>query len=287
LFYKNLSCMDLSIIIVNYKSKHKLDVCLESIKASNLGGFSYETVVIENNSGEDLSYLNNLYPDLRLIVSSKNLGMGGGNNLGIKEAKGDYVLILNPDTVLKSDAIYILLKYLKENQQVGLVGPQLLNSDGSLQLSCSRFPSFFIPVLRRTFLGEYFKNIRERFTMSEINHDEIQPVDWLMGSCLMFKKKLPLADGTVCHPRFDDRYFMYFEDTDLCKTIINNGYQVIYNPRAVVVHDHARESAKNPWYVAILKDKITWIHISSWLKYFLKWGFLSGVKNNNKYYEKD
>ena len=283
--------MDLSIVIVNYKSKHKLDACLKSIKSSDLGGYSYEIIVVENNSGDNLDYLKDLYPDLKLIVSPKNLGMGGGNNLGIKEAKGDYILILNPDTVLKPDAIYILLKFLKENKSVGLVGPQLLNPDGSLQFSCSRFPSFFIPVLRRTFLGDYFKYIRERFTMSEINHNEIQPVDWLMGSCIMFKKRLLLADGREYYPRFDERYFMYFEDTDLCKTIINNGYQVIYNPQAVVIHDHARESAKNPWYIALFKDKITWIHISSWLKYFLKWGFLSGIKNkyknNYKNYEKN
>ena len=247
--------MDLSIVIVNYKSKHKLDACLKSIKSSDLGGYSYEIIVVENNSGDNLDYLKDLYPDLKLIVSPKNLGMGGGNNLGIKEAKGDYILILNPD--------------------------------GSLQFSCSRFPSFFIPVLRRTFLGDYFKYIRERFTMSEINHNEIQPVDWLMGSCIMFKKRLLLADGHEYYPRFDERYFMYFEDTDLCKTIINNGYQVIYNPQAIVIHDHARESAKNPWYIALFKDKITWIHISSWLKYFLKWGFLSGIKNNYKNYEKN
>ncbi len=128
--------MDLSIVIVNYKSKHKLDACLKSIKSSDLGGYSYEIIVVENNSGDNLDYLKDLYPDLKLIVSPKNLGMGGGNNLGIKEAKGDYILILNPDTVLKPDAIYILLKLLKENKSVGLVGPQLLNPDGSLQLSC-------------------------------------------------------------------------------------------------------------------------------------------------------
>lgn len=279
--------MDLSIIIVNYKSKHKLEACLESIKNSKWGGFFYEIIVVENNSGEDLAYLNKHYPDLKLIVSRKNLGMGGGNNLGIKKAQGENILILNPDTVLRPDAIFILLNYLRENKLVGLVGPKLLNPNGTLQLSCSRFPSFFIPVLRRTFLGEYFKEIRDRFTMSDANHDIIQSVDWLMGSCLMFKKKLPLANGAIYHPHFDDRYFMYFEDTDLCKTIINNGYKVIYNPEAVIVHDHARESAKNPWYIAILKDRITWIHISSWLKYFMKWGFLSGVKNNYKNYEKN
>jgi len=279
--------MDLSIIIVNYKSKQKLDVCLDSIRNSDLGGFSYEIIVIENNSGDDLSYLKNNYPSLKLIVSSKNLGMGGGNNLGIKEAMGEYVLILNPDTFLKPESIAILLNYLKDNQGVGLVGPKLLYPDGSLQLSCSRFPSFFIPILRRTFLGDYFKKTRDRFTMSDANHNLIQPVDWLMGSCLLFRKKIITPTGKEFYPQFDERYFMYFEDTDLCKTIINNGSKVVYNPEAIVIHDHARESAKNPWYIAILKDKITWIHISSWLKYFIKWGFFSGLKNNYKYYEKD
>jgi len=267
--------MDLSIIIVNYKSRVKLLACLESLAAFLPPELKREVIVVENDSGDDLSDLNAKYPGLKLILSARNLGMGGGNNLGLNIASGDYILILNPDTVIKSSAVAVLLDYLKNHPEVGLVGPKLLYPDGSLQYSCSKFPSFFMPILRRTFLGDYFSARRDSFMMADFNHQEIKEVDWLMGSCLMFKRQLKLSDGSVFSPRFDERYFMYFEDIDICRTIRANGFKIVYNPQAVVIHDHQRESAKHPWYIALFRDKITWIHIASWLKFFKKWGFKS------------
>jgi len=267
--------MDLSIIIVNYKSKAKLDNCLSSIFKVDRQNKNWEIIIIDNNSGDDLKDIINKYSGLRFIQSACNLGMGGGNNSGIAQAQGEYILILNPDTVIIEGAITTLFNYLKNNSNVGLVGPKLLYPDGKLQLSCSYFPKFFIPILRRTFLGDYFKKIRDRFTMSDFDHSYIKEVDWLMGSCLMFKKKQTLKDGSEFLPRFDERYFMYFEDTDLARTFNKHGLKVIYNPEAIVIHDHARESAKYPWYIALFRDRLAWIHIDSWIKYFIKWGFKS------------
>lgn len=277
--------MDLSIIIVNYKSKEKLRTCLQSILDNNLIDINYEIILVENNSGDDLSDIIPLAKDLKLILSKKNLGMGKGNNLGIKAAGGEYVLVLNPDTILKPSAIKTLLDYIKKNNDVGLVGPKLLYPDGSLQLSCSRFPTFFVPILRRTFLGEYFKKTRDRFTMSDFDHSYIKEADWLMGSCLMFKKQIKLANDQEFRPLFDERYFMYFEDTDLGREFKQRGLKVVYNPEAIVIHDHARESARHPWYIAIFKDKLTWVHILSWIKYFIKWGL--EPKINKNIYEKN
>ena len=152
-----------------------------------------------------------------------------------------------------------------------MVGPKLLYPDGLLQSSCSRFPVFFMPILRRTFLGNYFKKIRDSFTMDDFDHNSIKEVDWLMGSCLLFRKEIILDSGKVFKPYFDERYFMYFEDIDLCRQIWANGFKVVYNPEAIFVHDHMRQSAKHPWYLAIFLDRLTWDHIGSWLKYFLKW----------------
>ncbi len=264
--------MDLSVIIVNYKSKIKLAHCLESIFKSDFNDIKFEIIVVENNSGDDLSDLQTKDNNIRLITSPRNLGMGGGNNLGIKSALGEHILILNPDTVLRPDVCKKLLLYLRGNPLVGLVGPKLLYPDGTLQMSCSRFPNFFIPILRRTFLGSYFKKIRDGFTMSDFDHNTISEVDWLMGSCVMFRKEQLDIDGKKFNPHFDERYFMYFEDTDLGMTFKNRGLKVVYNPEAIVIHNHARESAQHPWYIAIFKDKITWVHISSWFKYFIKWG---------------
>jgi hypothetical protein len=267
--------MDLSIIIVNYKSKEKLKNCLSSIFKADWRDLKFEVIVVDNDSQDNLANLDIEYPNLRLIVSGRNLGMGGGNNLGITAAKSEYILILNPDTVLRKDAAAILLTYLKNHPEVGLIGPKLLYPDGSLQLSCSNFPSFFIPILRRTFLGNYFKKIRDDFTMNDFDHNSVKQVDWLMGSCLMFRKKQITLQAKEFYPHFDERYFMYFEDIDLARTFKSQGLKVIYNPEAIVIHDHARESAKHPWYIAIFKDKLTWVHIGSWLKYFIKWGFKS------------
>ena len=273
--------LDLSIIIVNYKSKIKLANCLQSLAQANFSGLSYEIIVVENHSGDDLSELIASQANINLIISARNLGMGGGNNLGIKSARGQNILVLNPDTIVRADAVKKLLFYLQTNKEVGLVAPKLLYPDGKLQLSCSRFPSFFVPILRRTFLGDYFSKTRDDFMMTDVSHDEIIEADWVMGSCLLFRRSLRLNSDKVFEPRFDERYFMYFEDTDLCRSIKTAGYKVVYYPEAIVIHDHARESAKNPWYIALFRDKITWVHIISWFKYFIKWGFNPRVKNKS------
>jgi len=269
--------MDLSIIIVNYKSKKKLESCLDSILKADNQGLDYEILLVENNSGEDLNDLAKLNPNIRLLNLKKNLGMGGGNNCGLEKAKGKYIFVLNPDTVIKNGAIVTLLNYLKSHPDTGIVGPKLLNPDNSLQYSCFHFPKLYMPILRRTFLGKYFPAIRDSFQMTDYNHNSIKEVDWMLGSSLMFKKELILSDGQVWHPHFDERYFMYFEDTDICRTFWSKGFKVVYNPEAVLVHDHARQSAKYPWYSAIFLDPLARRHIGSWLKYFRKWGFKQGA----------
>jgi hypothetical protein len=274
--------MDLSIIIVNYKSRQKLLFSLAAIIPAEMPEIDYEIVVVDNDSGDDLQDLPALYSRLRLLKASKNMGMGGGNNLGIKNAVGEFILVLNPDTIIRGKAIKILLDYLKNNPTTGMVGPKLLYPDGSLQSSCARWPNFFMPILRRTFLGDYFKEVRDRFTMGDFDHDSIREVDWLMGSCLMFRRRQPLPAGRIFEPLFDRRYFMYFEDTDLSRQFWAQGLKVVYNPEATVIHDHARESAKHPWYLAIFLDRLTWHHIFSWLKYFLKWGVKTEIKSLNQ-----
>lgn len=264
--------MDLSIIIVNYKNKKKLESCLASIFKADNQDLNYEIILVENNSGDDLHELVKLDSRLRLFNLPKNLGMGGGNNYGIERARGEYIFVLNPDTIIKGDAIATLLNYLKVNPGVGIVGPKLLNSDNSLQYSCFRFPKWYTPILRRTFLGKYFPGHINNFQMVADNHDLIKEVDWMLGSSLMFKKEIVLPNGQVWPPRFDERYFMYFEDTDICRTCQAKGLKVVYNPEAILIHDHLRQSARHPWYAALFIDSLARNHIGSGLKYFCKWG---------------
>ena len=263
-------------MIVNYKSRTKLINCLMSLGVPE-ANLKREIFVVDNNSGDDLSSLKTEFPEVEIILSSVNLGMGGGNNLGIKRASGEFVFILNPDTVIRPGAVQTLVSYLRTNSEVAMVGPKLLYPDGSLQDSCLRWPSFFMPILRRTFLGRYFPVQLDSFMMKDFDHEGVRPVDWLMGSCLLFRRKISCRNESVFYPTFDERYFMYFEDTDLARQIWSCGHEVVYVPEAVVVHDHQRASAQHPWYLAILLDKLAWRHIDSWLKYFIKWGF-KGIK---------
>ncbi|PIP34631.1 hypothetical protein COX68_03180 [Candidatus Falkowbacteria bacterium CG_4_10_14_0_2_um_filter_41_15] len=255
--------MDLSIIIVNYRSKVKTAKCLEAIFKSDLANLKYEVIVVENASGENLDDLIGAQSELKVLYSSRNLGMGGGNNLGLKEARGQFILILNPDTEVYPKAIKILYDYLDSHSDVYIVGPKLLNPDKTLQPSCSLFPKIYTPILRRTFLGDYFKSSRDGFMMTDFDHEEIREVDWLMGSCLLVR-----SDGWE---GFDERFFMYFEDIDVCRRAWRFKKKVVYHPQAIVIHDHARGSAKNPWYIAPFTDKLTQEHIKSWIKYFWKW----------------
>lgn len=264
--------VNLSIIIVNYKTKEKTINCIKSIRESNLSGLDYEIIVVDNNSIDDsLENIKNSCADIKFIQSKINLGMGGGNNLGIKEAKGEFILILNPDTVVKKEAIKNLYFYISENKKIGVVAPMLLYPDNSLQYSCFREWKIFTPIYRRTFLGKFNNKHLDNFLMKDFNHKDVMEIDWAMGSCLLIRKEILDKIGV-----FDERFFMYFEDTDLCRRIRKAGYKVIYNPKAIVIHDHARESAEKSWFIAPFIDRMAREHIKSWIKYFWKWR----IRNN-------
>ena len=258
--------MDLSIIIVNYKTPSKTIKCLQSLKEADWADLLYEIIVVDNGSGDDSAeIIAKNFPDIKLIRSEKNLGMGGGNNLGIKNSSGEFILILNADTMVEKDSVLELYKYLKENKEVGIVGPKIFNPDGSLQDTCMRFPKIYTPLLRRTFLGKIFSRQLDNFLMKDFDHLASREVDWLMGSCFLLRREILAKDGYV----FDEKFFMYFEDTELCRRVKNkHQLKVVYFPEAIITHDHGRGSAKRPWYLAPFIDRLAREHIKSWWKYF-------------------
>lgn len=261
--------MDISVIIVNYNSKIKLLNCLESLSKSNWYNLAHEIIVVENNSNDNLDDLASNYGNLRLIKSPKNLGMGGGNNLGISQSFAPYILIANPDIVFTDEAIFKMYEYLKNHQLVAIVGPKLLNPDNSLQYSCARFPNIFLPLFRRTAFGRCFPSFNDKYFMKDLDYSKIIEVDWLLGACLMLRKDELFEDGKL----FDERFFMYFEDVDLGKRARLKNKKSVYLPSAKVIHDHKRESARLPWYKAIFFDRLAKEHLLSAWKYFNKWGF--------------
>ena len=260
--------MDLSVIIVNYKSADKTLKCLSAIKSADLFGIEYEIIVVDNCSNDNgLEKIKSRHPEIITLESKINLGMGAGNNAGVRLSKGEYILILNPDTYLGINSVKTLLSFMKAHRAVGLIGPRLNNHDGTLQYTCLRFPKIYTPLLRRTFLGRFMSAYLDNFLMKEFSHREAKEVDWIMGSCLFVRKKLFDEIGG-----FDSRFFMYFEDTDLCRRIWQTGFKVMYVPQAEGVHDHGRASATRRWYVAPFTNALARAHIISWVKYFWKWG---------------
>lgn len=261
--------VDVSIVIVNYKSKGFTLNCLKSIKDSNWHNLKYEVIVVDNNSddsiGEILSWQN---PEVKFIQNKINLGMGEGNNVGIRKAEGKYIAVINPDTLVNGDSFLKLYNYMEANPEVGAVGPQLLNPDKTVQPSCFRWYGLMTPIYRRTPLGRTKSGKKDiaRFVMNDFDHKTEKKVDWLMGSFLFCRAEALKEIGM-----FDKRFFMYFEDTDLCKKFWRNKYKVVYYPEVKVIHNHTRQSAQIKWYKFILDKSARW-HIVSWLKYLMKWG---------------
>lgn len=262
--------MDISIVIVNYKNKGLALNCVKSIEEANFNNLKYEIIVVDNNSNDNIGQiLAWQYPKVIFIQNKNNTGMGAGNNLGLKKATGKYMVVMNPDTLAFTDTFTKLFVYMEANPTVGLVGPKQYNPDKSVQDSCYRWHGFLTPFFRRTFLGKsnYAKYEIDRYLMHDYDKQEIRDVDWLLGSCLFMRVKALKEIGL-----FDERFFLYFEDTDLCRRFWKKSWRVVYNPEVEIIHNHNRESARLPWYASFMSFASRQ-HIKSWWRYMVKWGF--------------
>lgn len=261
--------MDISIVIVNYKSKGLTLNCLKSIREADWSSLEHEIIVVDNNSNDNIGQiLSWQFPDVRFIKNEKNVGMGKGNNSGLKKARGRYVVIMNPDTQAMPETFRRLYEFMEKHRRVGAVGPRQYNPDKTVQHSCFRWHSLLTPVFRRTFLGGWQPGRKDlaRFLMNDFDKQSVRQVDWLLGSFIFIRKEALKQAGM-----FDPRFFLYFEDTDLCRRLWRANWQVIYNPQAEIIHNHNRLSAKTPWY-RFFTNSATRSHVVSWIKYLLKWG---------------
>jgi len=261
--------MDLSFIILNYKTKGLLKNCLQSLLRSNLAGLKYEVIVVDNNSGDGVKeMLEGNFTNIIFIQARYNLGMGAGNNLGIKQASGKYAVVLNADIFVLPETFKRLYDFMEQHPACAVTGPALINPDGSLQHTRCRFPSFLIPVYRRTPLQK-LKNIRRNLDLyltKDQDYNVAGKADWLYGACLFIRREALEKAGY-----FDERYFLGFEDTDLCRRFWQSGWEVWYNPDSILIHYPHRFSGDSNWLTGIFNKNIR-IHINSWLKYFFKWG---------------
>ena len=257
--------MELSIIILSYRMKRLVRNCLRALEEANIE-IPHEIIVVDNDSNDGIKeMLSEDFPKVKFLQSNSNLGMGGGNNLGIRQAMGDNVLILNPDIYITKEAVYKMIEYLGKHKKVGLIGPKLLNPDKSLQHTCYRWHKFWIPLYRRTAIGrfDWAKREIDHFLMKDFDHNSIKEVDWIQGSCIMLPREVIEKNGS-----FDESFFMYFEDTDLCRRLWKAGHSVVYHGEVAVVHMHMRMSSGG--FTGIFFNKLMRVHIKSWLRYMWK-----------------
>lgn len=260
--------MELSVIITNYKNPDLLRVCLNSVR-KNLTNVSYEIIVADSATEEDTEMMmREDFPDVTFFPFAKNVGLQALLRKGMDESKGEFLLLLNGDMLVTPGSVEKLLEFASTNPNVGIVGPKLLNFNGSLQYSCFRFYRPLTIVYRRTFLGNTAigKKHLEWFLMKDKNHNEILEADWLMGSALMLSKKALQKVGYM-----DPRFFLYMEDVDWCRRFWENGYKVVYYPKAQMLHYHGKISGKKGFLHSLFLNKYTWIHIVSAIKYFHKY----------------
>lgn len=233
--------LQLSGVIVNWNVRELLRACLNST-LSDMGDDA-ELVVVDNASHDgSVDMVRAEFPDVRLIANAVNVGFGAANNQALRESDSRYVLFLNPDTEVRPGAIRRLLAFIDQRPQVACVGPKLLNPDGSMQSSRRSFPSVATAFVESTVLQRRLGGLKAlaRFYGSGQPEDEPRQVDWLVGACLLVRRAALDEVGA-----FDERFFMYSEEMDLCYRFNQAGYEVWYVPEAEVVHHEAASSSQD------------------------------------------
>lgn len=252
---------DISIVMVNYNSGGLLSKSLQSIFNSGCDS-NTEVIVVDNNSDDNSAQnARAIFPQVNFIQNDRNLGFAKANNLGIKKSQGRSVLLLNPDTVIVHGALQKMVEFMNTSPKIGIIGAKLLNPDGNVQLSCRSFPSWINAIYNRysPITRMFPKNKHAAgYLLTDWAHDEPRQVDWLSGACLMIKREVLEQIGL-----FDEDFFMYCEDIDICYRSKQAGWKNFYYPDAQVMH-----------YIGCGKKKVSFksiiFHHISMYKFFRK-----------------
>lgn len=260
---------DISIIIVSWNVKDLLrcaiDSIIESLDLSQKAGhiLAIEIIVVDNASTDgSADFIIKHFPQVKLVANNTNKGFGAANNQGFKIAAGDYILCLNPDAKLIGEALRQMHNFMREQPFVGLLGPKLVNQDSSLQRSCRRFPTFWS-------MGEILLKLHNflpmslpirRYYMWAFDHQTVRRVDQVMGACMMIRRSALNEVGY-----FDEEFFIFFEEVDLCKRLTDAGHIIFFYPYAVVEHHRSsgfaqRHSLWRQWHFAKSCRHYFWKH---------------------------
>lgn len=249
---------DVTISIVSYCQKNLLDRCLGQIN-SILLPTTWRTIVVDNHSSDgSAEMVAQRHTWAKLIRLQENVGFAGGHNVAYSTTSSPIFIVLNPDVKILPGSLEVLVEAIERFPKAAIVGPQLLNPDGSLQYSARRFYDW------RTILGRRLpfpggKKLSYLHLMKDVDPNTMRCVDWLLGAAMAVRRSA--FEGKEL---FDTRYKLYFEDVDLCYFAHENGWDVLYCPQSKMIHDHQRASAKAIFSSALIN------HFVSWIKFYLK-----------------
>jgi GT2 family glycosyltransferase len=257
--------MDLSIIIVSWQVKELLRKNLSSIFAS-VTNYRFEVIVVDNNSSDDsVKMIKSHFPQVKIIANQKNLGFAKACNQGIRKAKGDYILLLNPDMQLFTDTIENSLIYAKGNKEATVVGIKLIDQQGNIVKQVRRFPRLFDQLIIILKISHIFPFVLNSYLNKNFNYNQAQVVDSIRGSYFLINKKNWQNISQEDSPLLDETYFIWFEEVDFCRQVYKNKGKVFYCPHATACDLVGSSFKKVNW---TLKQNY---FRDSMLTYFKKW----------------
>ena len=232
----------LSIVIVNYNTRDLLRACLLSIEKSEAAP-EMELFVVDNASTDGSALMvSSEFPRVQLIQSGLNGGYARANNVALRRCRGEYLLLLNPDTELSHPVLKDIVSFMDAHSEAGVAGPKLVRPDGSLDLACRRsFPSPEVSFYRMLGLSKLFPRSRRfgRYNLTYLDPDQPAEVDSVVGAFMMVRAEAARQVGLL-----DEAFFMYGEDLDWAYRIKAKGWKVLYNPEVVVLHHKGASSRK-------------------------------------------
>lgn len=234
--------VDISIIIVNYNVRHFIKRTIESVYASITEGLNYDIHIVDNASIDgSVDMIRSSFPDVHLIANSENVGFSKANNQAIKIAKGKYILILNPDTVIQEDTLQVCYQYMNENQHVGAVGVKMIDGAGNFLPESKRdLPTVWNSLAKLSGLANMFPKSKlfNGYALGHLDEDERHSIQVLCGA-FMFVSRTAIDKVGM----FDERFFMYGEDIDWSRRIVEGGFEIHYLPDTAIIH-YKGESTK-------------------------------------------
>lgn len=258
-----------SVLILSTRSGKQAVACARAMLAQTIAG-QLEVIIIDNHSEDDsIGILRTAFQDeprVRIVETPRNLGFGRGYATGARIARGQYLLINNPVKMPPPDAIERMVAKMEAEPDIGILSPKLLFPSGIARLSPRAFPSPLDVIARRTILGRFLPHRLSRYLQSDVSPDTERDVDWIAGGCMMLRRSFFEQLGG-----FDHRFFLFFEDIDLCRRCWEAHKRVTYFP-SVVVGDRQRRLSEGGVF-SLLCTRVGRAHLLSAVKYFWKWRF--------------